>query len=166
MLEVNSALGETAPFEMMGLRLSEASDFTLTQLVGEEKDLKKSFGKLPNFGAAITSEDRTAFRVGPSQIWIVGDVPASKNCFVTPLSSGRARFLLEGGKARGLLASCAAIDFSVAKFGVGAVAMTGIHHTPVLIHCGGENSFHLYVMRSFALSTWEWLTDAAIGLGA
>ena len=133
-------------------------------------DVVKAPGKLQelllNFGVAVASEDRIIFRVGPSQIWIVGDLPQSKKCYVTPLSSGRARFLLEGEKARALLASCAAIDFSAPKFGVGAVAMTGIHHTPVLIHCVSENSFHLYVMRSFALSTWEWLTDAAPGLGA
>ncbi len=40
--------------------------------------------------------------------------------------------------------------------------MTGIHHTPVLIHCTGENSFHIYALRTFALSLWEWLVDAAI----
>jgi methylglutamate dehydrogenase subunit D len=42
--------------------------------------------------------------------------------------------------------------------------MTGMHHVPVLIHCVGKNKFHIYVMRTFALSIWDWLVEAAAGL--
>ncbi|MEO6609737.1 MAG: sarcosine oxidase subunit gamma family protein, partial [Aestuariivirga sp.] len=104
--------------------------------------------------------------VGPSQYWAVGPAPDTKGCFLTPLSSGRSRFVIEGVQARDVLASCAAIDFSPDAFKPGSVAMTGIHHTPVLIHCVSENTYHVYAMRSFALSVYEWLCDAAVGLEA
>jgi sarcosine oxidase gamma subunit len=40
--------------------------------------------------------------------------------------------------------------------------MTGIHHTPVLVHCTNENRFEIYALRTFALSVHDWLTDAAL----
>jgi len=41
-------------------------------------------------------------------------------------------------------------------------AMTGIHHTPVLVHCVSDNRFEIYALRTFALSVHDWLTDAAL----
>jgi sarcosine oxidase gamma subunit len=40
--------------------------------------------------------------------------------------------------------------------------MTGIHHTPALVHCTSENRFEIYALRTFALSVHDWLTDAAL----
>jgi heterotetrameric sarcosine oxidase gamma subunit len=40
--------------------------------------------------------------------------------------------------------------------------MTGLHHTPVLLHCTAEQRFELYAMRTFAMNVWEWLEDAAL----
>jgi methylglutamate dehydrogenase subunit D len=51
-----------------------------------------------------------------------------------------------------------------AHFKPGQFVMTGFHHTPVTIHCIGDNSFHIYALRSFALTVWEWLCDAAEGV--
>jgi heterotetrameric sarcosine oxidase gamma subunit len=164
MLDTHSALGAMAAFERDGLRISEAAGFELTQVAGDENDLKVALGKLPGFGVALAQKDRTVFRVAPSQVWVVGKAPEAKNCFVTPLSSGRSRFLVEGATARDVLASCAAVDFSGEAFKPGSVAMTGIHHTPALIHCVSENTLHVYAMRSFALSVFEWLCDAADGM--
>ena len=166
MLDAASPLGETTAFERDGLNITEAPGFELTQIAGDEKDLKKALGKLPGFGSALEQDGRTIFRVAPAQFWVVGPVPQPKACHIMSLSSGRTRFLIEGAGARDLLARCAAIDFSVEAFKSGSVAMTGIHHTPVLIHCVSESSFHIYAMRSFALSVWEWLCDAAVGMDA
>ncbi len=166
MLDAASPLGDATVFERGSVRISEAPGFELTQIAGDDKDLKKALGKLPGFGSALEKEGQTVFRVSPAQYWVVGPVPDAKACHVMALSSGRTRFLVEGAGVRDLLARCAAIDFSAEAFKPGSVAMTGIHHTPVLIHCVSENSFHLFVMRSFALSVWEWLADAAMGMDA
>ena len=164
MLDATSALGGEAPFERDGLRIAEAPGFELTQIAGAETDLVAALGKLPAFGKALEQGGRTLFRVAPSQFWVVGHAPEAKGCFLTSLSSGRSRFLVEGAAARDVLASCTAIDFSPAAFKPGSVAMTGIHHTPVLIHCVSEYTYHVYAMRSFALSVYEWLCDAAEGV--
>jgi methylglutamate dehydrogenase subunit D len=166
MLKSRSALEGIAKFETVGLALCEAADFQLTQYAGEEKFLKKALGKLPAvFGLAQDN----LLRISPTQIWEI--LPPARHSreggnlvgvYVTLLSSSRARILIEGEKSTDLLKACAAVDF--ANLDSGEFVMTGIHHVPVLVHCIGNNKFHLYVMRTFALSIWEWLVDAAPGL--
>jgi methylglutamate dehydrogenase subunit D len=166
MLDARSPLGTDAKFERGGVTLTEADDFTLTQVSGEDKVLKKSLGKLPvKVGTVVEHEGRSLFRIGAKQFWILGDAPvAGEGIYITPLSSGRTRILLEGPRACDLLAACALIDFNPREFKPGYFVMTGIHHTPVTIHCIGESSFHIYALRSFALNVWEWLCDIAEGL--
>jgi methylglutamate dehydrogenase subunit D len=166
MLEARSPLGAAARFERFGVVLEEAADFTLTQVAGEAAALKKLLGKIPGkIGVAQAHDGAVFFRTGSKQLWIVGKaLEAAAGVYVTPLSSSRTRLALSGYRARDVLAASAAIDFHDKHFKPGQFAMTGIHHTPVLIHCVGENSFHVYAMRTFALAVWEWLCDAAEGL--
>jgi methylglutamate dehydrogenase subunit D len=166
MLEARSPLGLDARFEAEGITLSEAPGFLLMQYAGSEKALKKALGRLPaQVGIVVERNNATLFRLAPHQIWqLGGSVVSAEGVYVTPLSSARTRILLEGPRACDLLASCALIDFSPSQFKPGHFVMTGIHHTPVTIHCIGETSFHIYALRTFALDTWEWLCDAAQGL--
>jgi heterotetrameric sarcosine oxidase gamma subunit len=166
MLEARSPLGTAAHFERLGVVLEEAAEFTLTQVAGEATALKKLLGKIPGkIGVAQAHDGAVFLRTGPKQLWIVGEAPtAPEGAYVTPLSSSRTRITLSGDRARDVLAASAAIDLHVKHFKPGQFVMTGIHHTPVLIHCVGENSFHIYAMRTFALAVWEWLCDAAEGL--
>ena len=164
MLEAVSPLVDHVAHDAEGLALREAPGFTLIQYAGSERVLARELGVEPAIGKVEKSEGRTFIRVAPRQIWVLGKEIETRQCHATPLSSGRSRFALEGEKARALLAACAPVDFSRAAFGTGAYVMTGIHHTPVLVHCTGPESFHIYVMRSFALSVWESLVDAAQGL--
>ena len=105
---------------------------------------------------AQVNGERTIFRIGPAQFWIVGpetDDAASRlhgQCAVTPLSSSRVRIALEGAPAREVLAKLMPVDFHPSVFTPGTVALTGIHHTPVTVHCTGETAFDIYAMRSFA----------------
>ena len=141
--------------------LREDADFTLTQYAGTPRILKRALEAEALFGTAEKHGGRTFLRTGENQIWVLGKVLEAQGCYVTPLSSSRSRIAIEGSNARALLAACAPIDFSTGAFTTNHYAMTGIHHTPVLIHCTGPESFHLYAMRSFALTVWEWLVDAA-----
>jgi sarcosine oxidase subunit gamma len=164
MLEALSPIVGHAAHEAQGLALREAPGFTLIQYAGADRVLARELGVEPEFGKVEKSEGRSFMRVAPGQVWVVGKEIETRQCHATPLSSGRTRFALEGEKARALLAACAPVDFSRARFATGAYVMTGIHHTPVLIQCTGPESFHIYAMRSFALSVWETLVDAAQGL--
>ncbi len=166
MLDARSALTSGTSATIGSINLSESPGFTLTQVAGAEKDLKKLLGKLPaSVGTVLEHEGRTLMRIGPKQFWVLGDAPAAAaGCYVTPLSSGRTRIALSGKGVRGVLASCAAIDFHLQYFKLGQFVMTGIHHTPVLIHCIGDDEFHIYALRTFALAAWEWLEDVARGI--
>jgi methylglutamate dehydrogenase subunit D len=166
MLDVVSALAGVGAIVVNGVSISEATDFTLTQVAGADKDLKKTLGKLPmKIGVALEHDGNTLLRIGPKQIWVLGVPPeAATGCYITPLSSGRTRIALSGVDARDVLSSCAAIDFHPAEFKPSQFVLTGIHHTPVAIHCIGEDEFHIYALRTFARTVWEWLGDAAKGL--
>ncbi len=166
MLDACSPLGVAARFEREGVTLSEAGHFVLTQVAGDDKVLKKALAKLPaKVGSVVEHEARSILRIGAEQFWVLGEaLSASEGIYITPLSSGRTRILLEGLRARDVLAACALIDFSAKEFKPGHFVMTGIHHTPVTIHCIAENSFHIYALRTFALNVWEWLCDTAEGL--
>ncbi len=174
MLDATSPLASVSAFTAKDVSIREEGGFTLTQVAGLgkgfEKPLAAAVGKLPaKVCAAQANGAFTVFRTGPQQFWCVGDalpqgLPAE--CLVTPLTSSRCRMRVEGALARRVLARAAAIDFEPRSFKPGEAAMTGIHHTPVLIHCVGDNAFHVYAMRTFALAVWEWLVDAGEGLAA
>jgi len=169
MLERRSPLATAHPFRSPVLKIEEAPGFSLTQLAGDAASMAKAVGPLPEkVGVATVEVGRTLFRIGPNQFWVVGpegdDLTRKlvSTCKIVPLNSSRCRILLEGAPARDVLAKGIAIDFHPQVFAPGAFAMTGVHHMPVLVHCIGEHSFHLYAMRTFALSVYEWLCDAAL----
>jgi methylglutamate dehydrogenase subunit D len=166
MLDVVSALAGVGAIVVNGATLAESPGFTLTQVAGTDKDLKKSLGKLPpKIGIALEHDGRTLLRIGPKQIWVLGAAPeVSAGCYITPLSSGRTCIVLSGSGARDVLSSCAAIDFHPSEFKPGQFVLTGIHHTPVAILCIDENEFHIYALRTFAKTVWEWLEDSSKGI--
>jgi sarcosine oxidase subunit gamma len=177
MLEVKSPLARVKPYQSDALKIFEAPDFSLTQAAGFDKRFEKAVtpiaGKLPSkIGVTLESEGRTIFRNGPLQFWFIGpesDDLATKLgplCIVTPLNHSRTRVTLEGPPARDVLAKGIARDFHEDAFTPGMFAMTGLHHTPVLVHCVSQDRFNLYVMRTFAVTLWDWLTDAALEFAA
>ncbi len=177
MLERHSALARATPYRSSILRMGEAREFSLVQVAGFGKAFEKAItpflGKLPaKVGNALDQHGRTLMRTEPNQFWIVGpendDIAAKlhTHAAVTPLSHSRTRIVIEGAPARNLLAKGIPLDMHETAFKPGVFAMTGLHHTPVLLHCVGENRFELYAMRTFALSVWEWLTDAALEYGS
>ena len=173
MLERRSALATAHPYSWAALTLGEARGFTLTQVAGFGKDFEAEVaaiaGPLPEKNdQAIAAQGRTVFRTGPLTFWFVGpenDDLAAKlagKAIVTPLSHSRTRISIEGRAARDVLRKGIPVDLHESVFTPGRFAMTGLHHTPVLLHCVAEHHFALYAMRTFALNLWEWLEDAAL----
>lgn len=176
MLERRSALANIKPYRSSILAVGEAPGFTLTQIAALDRDfeakLKVAVGQLPaKVGIVSEHAERRLMRIGPSQFWIIGpetdDIAATLRgqCAVTPLSNSRTRIFIEGVPAREILAKVMPLDFHPRVFTPGMFAMTGLHHTPVTVHCVDENRFELYAMRTFAMNVWEWLTDAALEFG-
>jgi sarcosine oxidase subunit gamma len=177
MLERRPALASVAPYRSDVLRIGEARGFSLVQAAvfskAAEKEIATVTGRLPvRVGIALEGNGRTLMRVGPKQFWFIGpaadDLAAKLNghCAVTPLSHSRTRIFLDGAPARAVLAKGIPLDFHEVAFKPGHFAMTGLHHTPVLVHCVGRNRFELYALRTFAVSVWDWLTDAALEFAA
>lgn len=173
MLERRSVLAESKGYKSDALVMGEVRGFSLIQVAGLSDDfetrLMAMFGSLPTrVGVAVAVEGRTLMRIGPAQFWIIGqDVDEAGEtlktfCAVTSLSHSRTRIYLEGEPARDVLAKGIPLDFHGHAFTPGMFAMTGLHHTPVMVHCVSENRFELYAMRTFAMSAWDWLCDAAL----
>jgi methylglutamate dehydrogenase subunit D len=168
-------------------RLGERRGYVLLQVAGYPATITEVERVLPvTLGASLpqTLSESVAigagrvFRTGPEQFWIVGPADSGDGAeaelrrviapgvgAVTPLSHSRTRIVIDGACARDVLRKGIPLDFDPDVFRVDQAALTGVHHTPVLIHRAGVDRYELYAMRSFALSVWEWLTDAALEYG-
>jgi sarcosine oxidase subunit gamma len=169
MLDRRSALASAKPYASPVLQISEVRGFSLLQAAGPAKIISPTTGKLPTkVGIALQSDGRTLMRTGESQFWIIGpennDIASKLEgiAILTPLSHSRTRIFIEGAPARDVLSKGIPLDFHSTVFKPGMFAMTGVHHTPVLVHCVSENRFEIYALRTFALSVYDWLTDAAL----
>ena len=169
MLDRRSALASARPYTSSVLQIGEAREFSLLQVAGSSKALTPVTGKLPSkVGVTTQSAGRNLMRTGENQFWIVGpesdDIAMKLNdlAILTPLFHSRTRIFIEGVAARDVLSKGIPLDLHTSVFKPGMFAMTGIHHTPVLLHCTSENRFEIYTLRTFALSVYEWLTDAAL----
>jgi heterotetrameric sarcosine oxidase gamma subunit len=169
MLDRRSALASARPYASPVLQIGEARGFSLLQIAGPAKAISPITGKLPAKVGVVTKNDgRILMRTGENQFWIIGpenDGIAAKLdgiAIPTPLSHSRTRIFIDGAPARDVLSKVIPLDFHPTVFKSGMFAMTGIHHTPVLVHCMSENRFEIYALRTFALSVYDWLTDAAL----
>lgn len=169
MLDRRSAIASVTPYKSATLQIGEARGFSLLQVAGDAKAIAKVAGKLPNkVGVALQNNDRTVMRTGANQFWFVGsetDDLATKLhdvAITTPLSHSRTRLFIEGAQARDVLVKGVPLDFHPSVFKSSMFAMTGIHHTPVLIYCVETNRFEIYALRTFAVSVYDWLMDAAL----
>lgn len=129
---------------------------------------------------ATTLEDATVFRVGPTRLWFVcaGDSGRrlcdliatfdARDAVVTEIGHSRTVIRVSGPEARTLLNRGLPIDLDGDAFPEHVFAQSVIHHVPVLVHrlpSGDEPAFDLYLPREYAVTFWEWLTEAAAPLG-
>jgi heterotetrameric sarcosine oxidase gamma subunit len=160
--------------EVRGWSLIQAAAFAATVQEAEER-LESIIGELPLGGHSVVPGERTIFRTGPEQFWIVGpedglferlsQAVVPEIGAVTDMSRSRTRIFIEGACAADILKKGVPIDFHPKDFKPGQAALSGLHHTPVLIHRLREDRLEIYAMRTFALSLWDWLTDAALEFG-
>ncbi|WP_193369100.1 sarcosine oxidase subunit gamma [Pelagibius marinus] len=89
---------------------------------------------------------------------------------VADLSHARIAIRVSGPKAAWVLAKGLALDLHPQAFPPMKVAQSAVHEVGVVVRrlsadkLGGD-SFDLYVYRGFALSFWDWLTEAAAETG-
>jgi sarcosine oxidase subunit gamma len=163
--------------EIRGWSLVQVAAFPARRAEVERALLPLVGGRLPQrVDEVIDAAGLRLMRIGPEQIWIIGhdgsglerqlhQAVAAGAGAVTPLSHSRTRISIEGDAAGAVLMKGVPLDFHPDAFRVDQAALTGLHHTPVLIHRAGTGRFEIYAMRSFAESVWAWLADAALEFG-
>lgn len=167
------------------LRIGEARGWKLVQLAAFsttaeelERAVRRSLGlELPaRVGDARSAGARLLLRSGPEQFWIITEdgadlIPVLRSAVtpaigsVTELSQSRARIWIDGPHSREVLAKGLAIDLDPRVFRPHSFALTGLHHSPVMVLRTDATRFELYVLRTFAVWAWEWLIDAALPYG-
>jgi methylglutamate dehydrogenase subunit D len=166
------------------LRIGESRDWQLTQIAGfrdTTEDLEAILRTVmkvdipSEVGEALTSGEALLLKTGPHRFWaLTRDGADLASVFdaalvpevggVTRLSHSRTCLWVEGDMAADVLASGIALDFS--NFSrVNYFALTGLHHTPLMVYRRSQIRYDLFVMRTFALWTWQWLLDAALPYG-
>jgi heterotetrameric sarcosine oxidase gamma subunit len=166
------------------LRLTEVRGWQLAQLAvfpdqhGEfQERVRACCGAQPpvELFRGVTCGDSHLVRITRHQYWWIAagsasmvrlaqELPAAAGT-VTMLSAGRVRIRITGPAARDVLAKGIALDLHPAAFQVGRSAQTGLHHTGVFLERVGDDSYEIYVQRTYAESIWEWLIDAALPSG-
>lgn len=167
------------------LAIGEVGGWALAQLAvfpGCEAQVAAAVGPLLGadaLSARAGAVQRTAaaclYRTAPDAYWVVTPDPTviSRLLAVVPVSAGtvtclshsRVRLRVAGPTARAVLACGISVDLHPRSFAVGAFAQTALHHTGVLLERSAPQCYELYVLRTFALSLWEWLLDAAAPCG-
>ncbi len=166
------------------VRLTEVRGWYLWQLAvfaGRESSLTEALrermgiDRLPPPQAALETAQGLIFNTAPRQYWVVTPALdldsacsmalAATDGTATALSHARVRIALEGAGARAVLEQGISVDLHPEHFRIGGVVQTALHHTGVLLHRAGDSRYEMYLLRTFAESLWEWLTDAALPLG-
>ena len=78
---------------------------------------------------------------------------------VSNQSHGRVIIRLAGPRARAVLAKGTPVDLHPDQFPVGKSALTQMAHVGVHLTRVGADTYDLSVLRGFAESFWEWITE-------
>ena len=148
------------------------------QVVNTIANIEKSIGIKPDQSAcsAIQSDAISALWLGPDRWLIVEkenrDLEAvireevtEEMAAITDQSHSRCVLRLSGPQARNVLRKGTLLDLDERYFTPGDVRITSLFHMNGIIHCIREDSFDLYVARSFGQSFFEVITHAAMEYG-
>jgi sarcosine oxidase subunit gamma len=165
------------------LTIGEVRGWVLVQLgvlAGREMEFAAAAApvlgaSLPPSGAVHTSGRARIYSIARDQYWVVGTNAALADDLVTAvdpavgtvtsLSHSRVRIAVRGAAARPMLARLLTIDLDPIVFAVGQVRETGLNHSGVLCERSAQDRYELYVLRTYAVSSWECIVDAALPFG-
>jgi sarcosine oxidase subunit gamma len=154
-----------------GVQLSENTFGFLGELAAFPDTLEK-VGKL--VATLPKPTDVTAFRIASNRWFLAGPAtlheaikaklkPADGS--LVDLTHGRTSLRITGPKTEWVLSKLYAIDFSPTAFGV-STGLSTTHHTVFTqIYRPHEQTFDLFIFRSFARSFWHTLQRAAEEVG-
>lgn len=149
-----------------GVALLDAQPASIVHVHGAQE---QAMADLPRGWAALWTGPRqwlvAADEQGPEGVVeaLRRRVPAA---VAIDVSDGRRRLRLEGAGAVELLHTGIALELTPDACPPGRAVPTAYREIPVLVHAVAAARFDLYVPRSFARCLWDWLEDAAAGVGA
>ncbi len=126
--------------------------------------------------SAVQTGDTAAVWVGPDR-WLIIEkehrdleqliqsMVTAEMAAITDQSHGRCVLRLSGSEARNVLRKGTTLDLDPAHFKTSEARTTSLFHMNGLIHCLAENTFDIYVARSFGQSFYEVITHAAAEYG-
>lgn len=126
--------------------------------------------------SAVCEDGGAAIWVGPDRWLIVAQagrdlerllsaaLPAGQAA-ITNQGHSRCVLRLTGPEARNVLRKGTTLDLDATRFSPGEARTTGLFHINALLHCRSEDSFDIYVARSFGQSFFELITHAAAEYG-
>lgn len=150
----------------IGVTLSEPEFGFLGELAAFP-DSAESVSKLAD---TASKPGAIAFRIAANRWFLAGpdgmDGPLSAklkpaNGSLIDLSHGRTALRISGPKAEWVLSKLYAIDFRTRAFPAGTGLATSHHNIFTQIHRDDEQTFTLFVFRSFARAFWHTLQRAA-----
>lgn len=113
------------------------------------------------------------FWVGPDEWWILcpAEAPdlapdlrealAGHHVAITEIGESRACLRVSGPKAATVLEQGCPLDLHPRSFAPGRCAGTVLAKAGITLHQVEDNSYEIYVLRSFAEYLWRWLEDGA-----
>ena len=165
------------------LSIGEVRGWELAQLgvfAGREAEFAAAVGELlaaplPSAGIVSAAGGARVYSIARDQYWVVsadaalagelaGRVDPTVGT-VTSLSHARVRIAIRGASARAVLGKLLSIDLHPEVFTVGRAQQTGLHHTGALCERSAADRYELYVLRTYAVSSWECIVDAALEFG-
>ncbi len=166
------------------LRLSELRGWHVVQLgvfTGGHAALATAVRTAVGFELPVSPTEATVldaaivFRIAADQYWVVTPdpslvttlalaVPADAGT-VTPLSESRTRLVIEGPDSRTVLSRLVALDLHPGVFSIGHFAQAGVHHVGGLLYRAAADRYEFFALRTYAVSIWEVLADAALPIG-
>ncbi len=138
--------------------------------------------RLPGEANGVAAADRRVLWLGPDECLIVtaqGDevaiqqqasqALAGRHHALTDLTDNYTTIRVAGPSAEALLAKGCPLDLHGSVFPAGRVAQSLIGAVDMILECladgAGGRMFLLFVRRSFAQYTWDWLADGALEFG-
>lgn len=126
--------------------------------------------------AIVQQDDLSAIGIGPDR-WLIVErerrdlygliraAAGEDRAAVTDQGHGRIGLRLGGRNARDLLSKGTSVDLRASRFPPGRSTATKLDHVTVALHCLDHDLFDLFALRSFAVSLYEWILDAALEFG-
>jgi sarcosine oxidase subunit gamma len=118
---------------------------------------------LPRSNRAAVTGEIVALWLGPRRFLLVGPDLHRKlegsGAALVDQSHARTVIRVAGPRCRDVLAKGTGIDLE--RFADDDVALTLLGHVAVALHAAGAEAIDVFVARSYALTLWEWLLDAA-----